>query len=187
MTLRTDLVKARCEKLEKSYTNAIKIYRDIIQNSAYLITEALPELVDLHKQLTTLEELNDFIKRLSQSNQKLSRDIGYTVIINNINDISSLDDCVNSYIENDSILKEFLDISNDKKDMLKIETISVDKIKRSLYKLARSTSRYQCESCGFSSQKLLWLCPSCKQWETQRPFSNVQFDSILQRMPLISD
>ena len=187
MTLRTDLVKAKCEKLRRRYTNAIKIYRDIIQKSAYLITEALPELVDLHKQLTTLDELNEFIKKLSQSNQKLSRDIGYTVIINNINGISSLDDCVNSYIENDSILKEFLDISDDKKDMLKIETISVDKIKRSLSKLARSTPRYQCESCGFSSQKLLWLCPSCKQWETQRPFSNVQFDSILQRMPLISD
>ena len=93
----------------------------------------------------------------------------------------------NSYIENDSILKEFLDISHHKKDVQKIETISVDKIKRNLSKLARSTSRYQCESCGFSSQKLLWLCPSCKQWETQRPFSNVQFDSILQRMPLISD
>ena len=134
-----------------------------------------------------MDELNEFIEKLSQSNQKLSRDIGYTVIINNINDISSLDDCVNSYIENDGILKEFLGITLDEKDMLKIETISVEKIKHSLSKLSRSTPRYQCESCGFSSQKLLWLCPSCKQWETQRPFSNVQFDSILQRMPLISD
>ncbi len=187
MTRRTDLVKAKCEKLRKRYTNAIKIYRDIIQNSAYLITEALPELVDLHEQLISLDELNEFINKIRQSNQKLSRDIGYTVIINNIYDVSSLNDCVNSYIENDSTLKEFLGISHDKKDKLKIETISLDRIRLSLSKLARSTSRYQCESCGFSSQKLLWLCPSCKQWETQRPFSNVQFDSILQRMPLISD
>ena len=65
LTLRTDLVKAKCEKLRKRYTDAIKIYWDIIQNSAYLITEALPELVDLHKQLTTLDELNEFIKKLS--------------------------------------------------------------------------------------------------------------------------
>ena len=187
MTHRTDLVKAKCEKLRKRHTSAINIYRDIIQNSAYLITEALPELVDLHVNLISLDELNEFIKKICQSNQKLSRDIGYTVIINNINNISSLDDCVNSYIENDSLLKEFLGITHDDKDMLKTEAISVDKIKLSLSKLASSTSRYQCKSCGFSSQKLLWLCPSCKQWETQRPFSNVQFDSILQRMPLISD
>ena len=187
MTLRTDLVKAKSEKLMKRYSSAVKIYSEIIQNSNYLITEALPELVDLHKQLMSLDELNEFIKKISQSNQKLSRDIGYTVIINNIKDVSSLNDCANSYIENDVTLKEFLGISYNQKDKLKIETISVDKIKRSLYKLGRSTSRYQCESCGFSSQKLLWLCPSCKQWETQRPFSNVQFDSILQRMPLISD
>jgi len=187
MTLRTDLVKAKSERLMKRYSSAVKIYSEIIKNSNYLITEALPELVDLHKQLMSLDELNEFIRRISQDNQKLSRDIGYTVIINNINDVSSLNDCANSYIENDVTLKEFLGISYNQEDILKIETISVDKIKHSLYKLGRSTSRYQCESCGFSSQKLLWLCPSCKQWETQRPFSSVQFDSILQRMPLISD
>ncbi len=186
-TLRTDLVKAKYEKLRENYTNAIKIYRDIIKTNTYLITEVLPELVDLHKQLESLNKLDKFIEQIIITNQKLSRDIGYTVIINNINDVSSLDRCVNRYIENDNTLKEFLGISFDDQDYLENEIISLDKIKHGLFKLARKTPRYQCESCGFSSQKLLWLCPSCKQWETQRPFSNVQFDSILQRMPLISD
>ena len=54
------------------------------------------------------------------------------------------------------------------------------KIRGALSKLARSTPRYQCRECGFSSQRLLWQCPSCRDWETQRPASRVQFDTVLQ-------
>ena len=187
MTLRTDLVKAKYEKLRENYTKAIEIYKDIIKTSTYLITEILPELVDLHKQLGSLNELDTFIEQTTMNDKKLSRDIGYTVIINNIKGVPSMDNCVNTYIKNDNTLREFLGISYEEQDKLNNKIISLDKIKHGLFNLARTTPRYQCESCGFSSQKLLWLCPSCKQWETQRPFSNVQFDSILQRMPLISD
>ena len=187
MTLRTDLVKAKYEKLRENYTKAIEIYKDIIKTSTYLITEILPELVDLHKQLGSLNELDTFIEQTTMNDKKLSRDIGYTVIINNIKGVPSMDNCVNSYIKNDNTLREFLGISYEEQDKLNNKIISLDNIKHGLFNLARTTPRYQCESCGFSSQKLLWLCPSCKQWETQRPFSNVQFDSILQRMPLISD
>ena len=80
---------------------------------------------------------------------------------------------------------QFIDINN--LNLNENRIVALRKIKKGLSLLANSTPRYQCEECGFSSQKLLWQCPSCKQWETQRPFANVQFDSILQRKPLISD
>ncbi|NQV86899.1 MAG: hypothetical protein HQ492_07475, partial [Woeseiaceae bacterium] len=54
------------------------------------------------------------------------------------------------------------------------------KVRSALSKLAGSTPRYQCQECGFSSQRLLWQCPSCRNWETQRPASRVQFDTVLQ-------
>ena len=47
-------------------------------------------------------------------------------------------------------------------------------------RLAGASPRYQCQECGFSSQRLLWQCPSCRNWETQRPASRVQFDTVLQ-------
>ena len=54
------------------------------------------------------------------------------------------------------------------------------KIRKALSKLATASPRYQCQECGFSSQRLLWQCPSCRDWETQRPASRVQFDTVLQ-------
>jgi len=31
-----------------------------------------------------------------------------------------------------------------------------------------------------SGSTLMWQCPSCRDWETQRPASRVQFDTVLQ-------
>jgi lipopolysaccharide biosynthesis regulator YciM len=58
--------------------------------------------------------------------------------------------------------------------------VALQKVRAALSKLASATPRYQCQECGFSSQRLLWQCPSCRNWETQRPASRVQFDTVLQ-------
>ncbi|MGS2724571.1 lipopolysaccharide assembly protein LapB [Porticoccus sp. GXU_MW_L64] len=31
---------------------------------------------------------------------------------------------------------------------------------------------YRCRSCGFSTQQMHWLCPTCKKWGTVKPNSN---------------
>ena len=33
---------------------------------------------------------------------------------------------------------------------------------------------YCCEKCGFSAKSLLWLCPSCHQWETIKPIQGLE-------------
>jgi lipopolysaccharide assembly protein B len=35
---------------------------------------------------------------------------------------------------------------------------------------------YRCRHCGFSGQKLHWLCPSCEQWGTIAPIRGIQGD-----------
>ena len=68
---------------------------------------------------------------------------------------------------NEPTLGEFIDLQhmqNGGED----RAAALSKIRSALSKLAESTPRYQCKECGFSSRKLLWQCPSCKDWETQR-------------------
>ncbi len=77
-------------------------------------------------------------------------------------------------------LGEFVDLHKLAEDQKSDSDSALAKVRRALSKLARSTPRYQCQECGFSSQRLLWQCPSCRDWETQRPASRVQFDTVLQ-------
>jgi lipopolysaccharide biosynthesis regulator YciM len=78
-------------------------------------------------------------------------------------------------------LAEFIDLQTVRDASAEDRQAALDKVRAALSKLAGTIPRYQCKECGFSSQKLLWQCPSCRDWETQRPFSTVSFDSLLQR------
>lgn len=33
--------------------------------------------------------------------------------------------------------------------------------------------KYRCQSCGFSSRQLYWLCPSCKKWSVNKPIKGL--------------
>ena len=81
---------------------------------------------------------------------------------------------------NEPTLGEFVDLQRLTEESEEAGASALNKIRKALSKLASSTPRYQCQECGFSSQRLLWQCPSCRNWETQRPASRVQFDTVLQ-------
>jgi len=81
---------------------------------------------------------------------------------------------------NEPTLGEFVDLQQLSEGNKSESDSAFAKVRSALSTLASSTPRYQCQECGFSSQRLLWQCPSCRDWETQRPASRVQFDTVLQ-------
>ena len=103
--------------------------------------------------------------------------VAYTAIVNDIGGIPVIDECVRQYMLDEPTLGEFVDLQKLSRDD---GDEAFAKVRRALSKLAATTPRYQCQECGFSSQRLLWQCPSCRNWETQRPASRVQFDTVLQ-------
>ena len=48
-----------------------------------------------------------------------------------------------------------------------------------LGQIALSNARYRCVNCGYSTQRFIWHCPSCKLWETMRPIQNFQLEAML--------
>ena len=33
---------------------------------------------------------------------------------------------------------------------------------------------YRCTNCGYQSHKLMWCCPSCRQWEKVKPIRGIE-------------
>jgi lipopolysaccharide biosynthesis regulator YciM len=106
--------------------------------------------------------------------------VAYTAIVNDIGGIPIIDKCVEQYMLEEPTLSEFVDLRQLSEAGTETHDEALAKVRSALSKLASSTPRYQCQECGFSSQRLLWQCPSCRNWETQRPASRVQFDTVLQ-------
>jgi len=91
-----------------------------------------------------------------------------------------IDECVEEYMLNEPTLAELVELQQISAAVNDEGGTAFAKVRGALSKLAAATPRYQCQECGFSSQRLLWQCPSCREWETQRPASRVQFDTVLQ-------
>lgn len=175
-TLRGALTRAHIAQEMDDNKTALRLYHRIIDEHTYLIAEALPEIVAIYTREEKIDELNGAFSTMLAKNPEMSSLVAYTAIVNDIGGVPVIDECVRQYMINEPTLKEFIDLQK----LQEGDDAAHAKVRTALSKLASSTPRYQCQECGFSSQRLLWQCPSCRSWETQRPASRVQFDTVLQ-------
>lgn len=178
-TMRGALTRAHIARDMDDNETALKLYHRIIDENTYLIAEALPEIVSIYTRENELEELQRALEALLTKNPERASLVAYTAIVNDIGGIDVIDRCVEEYMLNEPTLGEFVELQQMSKVEGEAES-AFTKVRGALSKLAAATPRYQCQECGFSSQRLLWQCPSCREWETQRPASRVQFDTVLQ-------
>ncbi len=179
-TMRGALTRAHIAQDTNDNKTALKLYHRIIDENTYLIAEALPEIVTICERENTMAELESALQRLLARNSEMSSLVAYTAIVNDIGGIPVIDSCVEQYMLNEPTLGEFVELQQLSAGDEGSNEFALAKVRGALAKLASATPRYQCQECGFSSQRLLWQCPSCRNWETQRPASRVQFDTVLQ-------
>lgn len=179
-TMRGALTRAHIARDTDDVKTALKLYHRIIDEDTYLIAEALPEIVSIYVKENEIAELESALTALLKKNPEMNSLVAYTAIVNDLGGIPVIDNCVEQYMLNEPTLGEFINLQQlSEGDKGSIDS-ALAKVRGALSKLASATPRYQCQECGFSSQRLLWQCPSCRNWETQRPASRVQFDTILQ-------
>ena len=179
-TMRGALTRAHIARDTDDNKTALKLYHRIIDENTYLIAEALPEIVAIYKKEDAIAELESALQALLTKNPEMKSLVAYTAIVNDLGGITVIDDCVEEYMLNEPTLGEFVELQQLSEGDKGSSGSALAKVRGALSKLARTTPRYQCQECGFSSQRLLWQCPSCRNWETQRPASRVQFDTVLQ-------
>jgi lipopolysaccharide biosynthesis regulator YciM len=179
-TMRGALTRAHIARDTDDNKTALKLYHRIIDENTYLIAEALPEIVAIYAKENQIPELESALTAMLRKNPEMKSLVAYTAIVNDLGGIAVIDDCVEEYMLNEPTLGEFVELQQLSAGDKGSADSALAKVRSALSKLASATPRYQCQECGFSSQRLLWQCPSCRNWETQRPASRVQFDTVLQ-------
>jgi lipopolysaccharide biosynthesis regulator YciM len=179
-TMRGALTRAQIARQTNDYKTALRLYHRIIEEHTYLLAEALPEIVATYTSEGSSEGLDKALRSMLDKNPDMGPLVAYTAIVNDITGVPVIDQCVEDYLLREPTLAEFVDLQEFVHAGKDAHLAALEKIRDALAKLASATPRYQCQECGFSSQRLLWQCPSCRNWETQRPASRVQFDTVLQ-------
>lgn len=177
--LRAALIRAEIARSEGRDADAIRLYQQVIDADPRFLTEVLPPLRECYARDGGLGRFDEYVARLVAKKPALEKDLAYAAIVGELVDSDALSRCIESFVLGNEILTHLVDVDELRAAAAERKAKAVQRIVRGLRQLALSSARYRCTNCGFSSRKLFWHCPSCKQWESVRPIQSFQYDALI--------
>ena len=174
--LRSSLIRAAIAQEEQDYAAAIRLYEQLLKTDRRLMVEILPELVACYRATGREQALERYLNALIEKDPVVKHAVAYAAILSESTAPRIIGRCVEEFILNDAVLSAFVDADHFAALSAPARQAAIQRITGGLRRLAMSSARYRCTNCGYSTQRLVWRCPSCKSWESVRPIQKFQFE-----------
>jgi lipopolysaccharide biosynthesis regulator YciM len=180
--IRGTLIRATLAREEKDYAQAIPLYEQIIAADRHFISEVLPPLLECYRAAARLADFETYVAGLLARDASLYRDFAYAAIIGDLRGSNALDRAVETFVFENPVLGELINASELRALPEAERGAAMQRIAGALRTIALANARYRCSNCGYSTQRFIWNCPSCKLWETIRPIQSVPLENVLARL-----
>ena len=100
-------------------------------------------------------------------------------MIGSLTDSTTLATCVERFVFEHPVLANLVNAEELKTLPDEERHRAIKRISQGLRQVALSSARYRCSNCGYSTQRFIWHCPSCKLWETIRPIQTFALENVL--------
>jgi lipopolysaccharide biosynthesis regulator YciM len=177
--LRGTLIRAAIAKSEEDYSQALGLYQQVLERDRSFISEVLPDFYACFKATDRLAEFEQYVSKLSQSGPLAASEIAHAAIIGDLMESPELVRCVENFVLGDPILGSLVDAEELQSADREQRAAALKRVAGALRKLALSNARYRCTNCGYSTQRFIWHCPSCKLWDTTRPIQRFPVESVI--------
>jgi lipopolysaccharide biosynthesis regulator YciM len=179
--IRGTLIRATLAHEEQGYAQAIPLYEQIIAADRHFISEVLPPLLECYRSANRLPEFDAYVTRLLAKDASLYKDLAYAAIIGNLRGSGALERTVENFVFGHPVLAELVNAAELRTLPEPERAAAVQRVASALRTIAMANARYRCTNCGYSTQRFIWNCPSCKLWETIRPIQSVPLENVLAR------
>jgi lipopolysaccharide biosynthesis regulator YciM len=120
------------------------------------------------------------IEKWVATDPSLRRDFAFAAILGNLASQSpALAGCIESFVLDNPVLGNLVNAAELKTLPVEERRRAIERITVGLRQIASSSARYRCANCGYSTQRFIWHCPSCKLWETVRPLQSLPLEAVL--------
>jgi lipopolysaccharide biosynthesis regulator YciM len=177
--LRSTLIRAALAHEERDFAASIALYQQVIDKDRELISEVLPPLIGCYRESGRMTDLETYVGRLLARDPTLQRELAYTAIIGNLTESAALASCVERFVLDHPVLAKLVNADELKALSAGDRHAAIQRIAEGLRQIAVSSARYKCGNCGYSTQRFIWHCPSCKLWETVRPVQSFALETVL--------
>jgi lipopolysaccharide biosynthesis regulator YciM len=177
--LRGTLIRAGLAKIDKDYTQALALYEQVLDRDRVFISEVLPDLFACFEATGQHEDFERYITRLIAQDEHAASDVAYAAIAGGLTESPALVKCVENFVLQDEILGNLVDVDDLQAEDAERRTVAFKRVAGALRKLALSSARYRCTNCGYSTQRFIWHCPSCKLWESIKPIQRLPLETLM--------
>ncbi|PRM14947.1 tetratricopeptide repeat protein [Haemophilus influenzae] len=172
--VRASLLLANLAILDGQYQQAVKILENVLEQNPDYTGEILLPLKHCYEELNQLDNFELFLIRAGQIINNDEVELALVKLIEEKDGKSAAQaNLYQQLTKNPStlIFHRFMQYQIDdaedgrgKESLILLHKMVGERIKQ--------TSPYRCTNCGYQIHKLLWNCPSCRQWESIKPVSN---------------
>jgi lipopolysaccharide biosynthesis regulator YciM len=177
--LRGTWIRAMLAQEEGNYAQAIPLYEQVIAADRHFVIEVLPPLLECYRSAERLQDFDDYLERLIAKDASLQRDLAYAAIIGDLDGSPVLRAAVERFLFEHPVLANLVNAAELQTLSAEHRRPAVERIAHALRTIALANARYRCGNCGYSTQRFIWHCPSCKLWETVRPIQNVPLETVV--------
>jgi lipopolysaccharide biosynthesis regulator YciM len=177
--LRGTLIRAELAKLEKDYAQALGLYEQVLERDRTLISEIFADLFACFEATGRRADFERYVEKLIAEDKQAANEVAYAAIVGGLTGSPVLVKCIENFVVRDEILGNLVNLEDLQSPDNERRTAAFTRIANALRKLALSSARYRCTNCGYSTQRFIWHCPSCKLWESIRPIQRLPIDSLM--------
>jgi len=179
--LRGTLIRATLAREEQDYAQAIPLYEQAIASDRHFVSEVLPPLLECYRAADRLPEFDAYLNALLAKDPSLHRELAYAAIIGDMTGSNVLAAAVERFVLEHPVLANLVNAAELRMLPAEQRAAALQRIAAGLRTIALANARYRCANCGYSTQRFIWHCPSCKLWETVRPIQSVPLENVLAR------
>jgi len=177
--LRGTMIRATLAREDQDYAQAIPLYEQVIAADRHFTSEVLPPLLECYRAADRLAEFDAYVENLIAKEPAAYRDLAYGAIIGDLRGSKALVGAVERFVFEHPVLANLVNAAELRALPAGERAAAIQRIAGSLRSIAMASARYRCSNCGYSTQRFIWHCPSCKLWETVRPIQSVPLENVV--------
>ncbi len=166
------LLRADIAIEQKDVALAERLLASVMTQDAALAIEVMPRLMRLARAAGA--DGDAVAARLVAARPDAGNEVAFAAIMTDALDFAPIEQLVRGFLAQDETVSGLVRAIG--RDPATLDARAVREVAVVLRRLAATTPRYRCATCGFSSINHFWQCPGCKSWDSQRPL--LRFDLV---------
>lgn len=168
---RASLLLGELECVSGRHKHAIRLYRQIVDQNPDFISETIMPLAEVYQALGDEESFEQYMRSILRMYPKMPFILLLVEKFKNWQQDSSIVSLLMDYVKahpsvpglNYLIQLQLASTRGHGYEHGREQLLLLQQLTKTMQ---ANYSYYQCEVCGFASKTILWLCPSCKSWES---------------------